>query len=129
MGITRSRSTPARSRCRRSQRQRDPRARRRYHGVMRRIAIIVVGVAALAVAACGSVSSNGDASARGGGGGGGSTGTGGTGGRRSCQADTDCQGFKCCGGFCVNPGNDIQNCGTCGHTCTGTTPYCSNGTC
>jgi hypothetical protein len=93
---------------------------------MRRIAIIVVGLAALAIAACGSVTSNGDASARGGSGG--STGTGGAGGR-SCQTDTDCQGFKCCGGRCVNTGNDILNCGTCGHVCNGTQPYCDNGTC
>ncbi len=31
-------------------------------------------------------------------------------------------GIKCCGGFCVNAGNDILNCGTCGNTCSGTHP-------
>jgi hypothetical protein len=56
-------------------------------------------------------------------------GAGGTGGRRSCQGDVDCQGFKCCGGFCVNAGNDILNCGTCGNTCAGDHPYCAGGTC
>ena len=56
-------------------------------------------------------------------------GSGGTAGRKSCQGDPDCQGFKCCGGFCVNPGNDIVNCGTCGNTCSGDHPYCANGTC
>ena len=54
-------------------------------------------------------------------------GAGGTGGRKSCQGDVDCQGFKCCGGFCVNPGNDILNCGTCGNTCSGDHPYCADG--
>jgi len=56
-------------------------------------------------------------------------GSGGSGGRKSCQGDGDCQGFKCCDGFCVNSGNDILNCGTCGNTCGGAHPYCANGTC
>jgi len=56
-------------------------------------------------------------------------GSGGTGGRKSCQGDADCQGFKCCSGFCVNAGNDILNCGSCGNTCAGPSPYCANGTC
>lgn len=56
-------------------------------------------------------------------------GAGGTGGRKSCQGDAECQGFKCCGGFCVNAGNDILNCGTCGNTCPGDRPFCANGTC
>ena len=74
--------------------------------------------------------------AAGGGTGGGSAGrggtgggSGGTGGRKSCQGDADCQGFKCCSGFCVNAGNDILNCGSCGNTCAGPSPYCANGTC
>jgi hypothetical protein len=29
----------------------------------------------------------------------------------------------------VNALNDIQNCGACGNPCTGTQPYCHNGTC
>jgi len=67
----------------------------------------------------------GGSAGRGGAGGG----TGGAGGRKSCQGDTECQGFKCCSGFCVNAGNDILNCGTCGNTCGGADPYCANGTC
>jgi hypothetical protein len=35
----------------------------------------------------------------------------------------------CCGGICVNAQNDILNCGTCGHTCTETQPYCHKGVC
>jgi hypothetical protein len=34
--------------------------------------------------------------------------------------------------FCVNPANDILNCGGCGHVCTcpvGETPVCTSGTC
>jgi hypothetical protein len=75
--------------------------------------------------AAGRGGSGGGSAGRGGTGGG----AGGTGGRKSCQGDADCQGFKCCGGFCVNPGNDILNCGTCGNTCGGTHPYCADGTC
>ncbi len=83
-------------------------------------------------AAGGRGGSGGGSAGRGGTGGGSAGtggGTGGTGGRKSCQGDTDCQGFKCCGGFCVNPGNDILNCGMCGKSCSGDHPYCDNGTC
>jgi len=76
----------------------------------------------------------GDVGGRGGGGqtggggrGGAGGGAGGAGGRRTCQNDGDCQGFKCCGGFCVNPGNDILNCGSCNNVCGGTRPFCSGG--
>lgn len=37
--------------------------------------------------------------------------------------------FICCGDVCVNPGNDILNCGECGKQCLGGSPYCDNGTC
>lgn len=37
--------------------------------------------------------------------------------------------FKCCGPECVNTGNDINNCGTCGNVCPGPGPFCNNGTC
>jgi len=84
----------------------------------------------------GSAGRGGGGGSAGGGAGGGSAGRGGTGGgtagtggRKSCQGDADCQGFKCCSGFCVNSGNDILNCGTCGNTCGGAQPYCANGTC
>jgi len=38
-------------------------------------------------------------------------------------------GFKCCGPECVNTGNDINNCGTCGTVCPGPGPFCNNGKC
>ncbi|HRG97481.1 MAG TPA: tail fiber domain-containing protein, partial [Polyangiaceae bacterium] len=37
-------------------------------------------------------------------------------------------GRLCCGGVCVNPDNDPGNCGACGRTCSGATPFC-DGTC
>jgi hypothetical protein len=36
-------------------------------------------------------------------------------------------GFSCCGGKCVNEGNDPKNCGGCGVVCSGSTPYCAQG--
>src|SRR5580765_8058759 len=86
-----------------------------------RFALVVLAVCALP--ACGSTSGGADA------GGGRGGGAGGSGGRQSCRTDTDCQGFKCCNGFCANTGNDILNCGTCGNTCGGSHPYCAGGTC
>ena len=38
-------------------------------------------------------------------------------------------GFLCCNSVCINPANDIFNCGVCGKSCTGAHPYCDNGTC
>ena len=39
-----------------------------------------------------------------------------------------CQiGLACCGGKCVNEGNDPRNCGACGVTCSGATPFCAGG--
>jgi hypothetical protein len=35
------------------------------------------------------------------------------------------QGLACCGGACVNTGNDPHNCGTCGTVCQDPTPYCA----
>ena len=64
----------------------------------------------------GTAGTAGSAGASGGGGGGGCT--------AQCQS-----GFTCCGGTCVTENNDINNCGACGHKCTGTHPYCNNGTC
>jgi hypothetical protein len=42
---------------------------------------------------------------------------------------TPCGSFTCCGDTCINPYNDIQNCGGCGVACTGDHPYCDNGHC
>ena len=89
---------------------------------------VAIALAISALVACGSVQPNGtDASGRGGSGG--SGGAGGAGGRAPCQTDANCQGFKCCAGVCVNAGNDLLNCGSCGHACGGAHPYCGNGTC
>jgi hypothetical protein len=73
----------------------------------------------------------GSAGKAGAGGKGGAAGGGGgsAGGRNTCQVDADCNGFKCCDDVCVNPLNDITNCGGCGTTCQGQNPYCANGTC
>lgn len=46
----------------------------------------------------------------------------------ACDASNCAAPFKCCGSLCVNPNNDILNCGTCGKVCGGT-PYCDQGTC
>jgi hypothetical protein len=59
----------------------------------------------------------------------GGSGRGGSSGHQSCQADTDCAGFKCCGNLCANPQNDILNCGGCGTICSGPDPYCNGGKC
>jgi len=37
--------------------------------------------------------------------------------------------FSCCNGGCVNTDNDIHNCGGCGVTCTGPSPFCAGGSC
>lgn len=55
----------------------------------------------------------------------GSDGGGGDGGACSPACGT---GRTCCGGQCVNPGNDPNNCGGCGVHCSGATPYC-DGSC
>ncbi|MEO7328552.1 MAG: hypothetical protein ABI193_08240 [Minicystis sp.] len=41
----------------------------------------------------------------------------------------DCGGFQCCGSSCINPKNDIHNCGACGTVCPGPNPYCDDGNC
>jgi hypothetical protein len=54
----------------------------------------------------------------------------GSGGAAGCPNDCNSAqtGLKCCGTKCINPRNDIHNCGKCGNTCTGEHPYC-NGAC
>jgi Stigma-specific protein, Stig1 len=99
---------------------------------MKRIRFLFPG---LILAACGgSTTASGskdaghDSSSGGSGGSGGSTG-GTAGASGGCAQSCAAQAFKCCGGACVNAFNDIDNCGSCGHQCTGTHPYCNNGTC
>ncbi len=43
----------------------------------------------------------------------------------TCTENGDCRGFGCCGGKCANVANDPHNCGKCGVTCAGKTPYCA----
>ncbi len=38
-------------------------------------------------------------------------------------------GLQCCGGACVNPANDTDNCGQCGAHCPGPEAYCHDGQC
>ncbi len=38
-------------------------------------------------------------------------------------------GLTCCSGKCINPANDVLNCGTCTHKCDGAHPFCNGGTC
>ncbi len=57
-------------------------------------------------------------------------GTGGSaGGGNNCLVDCANRGLRCCGDRCVNPGNDVDNCGRCGNECTGRFPFCDAGTC
>jgi len=65
---------------------------------------------------------------------GGSAGTGaggqsGAGGGNNCAVDCSMRGLTCCGNKCVNTGNDVTNCGSCGNRCTGDFPYCDRGSC
>jgi hypothetical protein len=57
----------------------------------------------------------------------GAGGSGGSGGGAVCTVACT-TGFTCCNGTCINPNNDILNCGVCGHACDGPTPFC-NGAC
>src|SRR6478735_11223016 len=58
----------------------------------------------------------------------GASGASGSGAGAGSTCGTNC-GFKCCGPECVNTGNDINNCGTCGTVCPGPAPFCNNGKC
>ncbi len=62
-----------------------------------------------------------------GGGGGGGDGGGGDGGSQVCSPSCGAS-RSCCNGACTNTANDPGNCGGCGITCSGATPYCA-GTC
>jgi len=59
----------------------------------------------------------------------GSGGMGGAGGGTACPGVPCTLGFICCSGACVNPNNDILNCGHCGQTCAGPDAFCAAGTC
>jgi hypothetical protein len=57
----------------------------------------------------------------------------GAGGAGNCDPACDV-GLECCGGKCINPANDVLNCGGCvalgmGEACPGNFPFCDNGTC
>ena len=67
-------------------------------------------------------------SGNGGAGASGASGASGSGAGAGPTCGTNC-GFKCCGPECVNTGNDINNCGTCGTVCPGPSPFCNNGKC
>jgi hypothetical protein len=108
-------------------------------------ALLVLGLAV----DCGGTTSTlgGDASADGaggssGGGSGGSSGGSSGGGTSSSGSGSSsggnmgmncptCEGFICCNGVSCNvdPYNDPTNCGGCGNTCSGSTPFCMNGKC
>jgi hypothetical protein len=64
---------------------------------------------------------------------GGSTrdGAAGAGGSAGANCTQNCMstGLDCCDGRCVNLRNDIQNCGSCGNTCSGPRPFCRGTTC
>jgi hypothetical protein len=48
----------------------------------------------------------------------------------ACTTTGDCSGlFVCCSGKCVDPNLDVNNCGGCGVTCGGLTPFCQVGVC
>jgi hypothetical protein len=62
----------------------------------------------------------------------GSSGAGVAGSASGGASNTECAspcGFSCCDGSCVNPDNDINNCGGCGIQCAGDTPFCDQGVC
>jgi hypothetical protein len=60
-----------------------------------------------------------------------------------CVADANCGGGRVCtnnrctcpsgqlncGGQCIDPLTDVQNCGACGNTCTGASASCTGGSC
>jgi hypothetical protein len=88
-----------------------------------------------ATSSSGSGSSSGGSSGGSGGGSGsgsssgsssGGSASGGSSGGPDASIGCKCQGgLACCGGKCVNEGNDPKNCGGCGVTCSGNTPYCA----
>ena len=97
------------------------------------LAIATLGAVCVLVSQCGGSTSPGggaDASTEGGGSSGGGSGStsGGSSGGGTCNPACSL-GLACCGGQCVNTGNDPHNCGGCGVPCTGTTPYCGGGSC
>lgn len=77
----------------------------------------------------GGTTAGGTASAGGSSAGGSATAGGSTAGGSAGACTPACaRGRACCNGVCVNVENDPRNCGGCGTTCSGATPFCE-GTC
>jgi len=92
------------------------------------IGLALLAAAAIVAVQCGgSTAPTGGADASVGEGGSSGGGSGGSSGGGICNPSCG-PGLACCGGACVNTGNDPFNCGGCGTVCSGATPYC-NGAC
>jgi hypothetical protein len=74
-------------------------------------------------------SSNGGSAGAAGSGGAGGGQEGGSGADAGSCATNCGAGLRCCGSTCINPNNDILNCGSCNHRCSGSSPFCDRGSC
>lgn len=86
---------------------------------------VPVEIACMGECPCGNPGAGGSPA---GGAGGSPAGGAGTAGSGDCPEPCMPSGTTCCDGRCVNLGNDPNNCGGCGTSCGGDTPYCA-GTC
>jgi len=91
------------------------------------LGLAVLGAAAVLAAHCGGTTAPGggaDASIGEGGSSGSGSGSSSGGSSGGACSPSCAMGLACCGGQCVNTGNDPFNCGGCGTRCSGATPYC-----